>query len=151
MQMLKKLGRNDKCFCGSKRKYKVCCLKKVEEVKQQQTALLEDGHDISSDKVQIVHDYLKENYSGHKVIDISNILNEETYRPIQTKHYMATTIMIAERNDRNESVFNSRGPNNVNLMVLYRGAYQCFEDTDFDVAKDKVDDMIEKRFSGEDL
>ncbi len=149
--MIKKLGRNDKCPCGSKRKYKVCCLTKVEEEKQRQASLFDDGHEVSSEKVQMVRDYLLEEYSNHKVIDISNILNDDNYRTIQTKHYMSTVIMVAERNEGNESIFTSRGPHNVNLMVLYRGAYQCFEDVDFDAAKDKVTNMIDTRFSGEDL
>ena len=70
---------------------------------------------------------------------------------MQMKNYSANIIMVAERNDTNESVFSTRAPSNVNLMVLYRGAYQCFQDINFDSAKSKINDMIEKRFNGESV
>lgn len=146
-----KLGRNDKCMCGSGKKYKTCCLNKVEEQKKEVAASYVNGHEVSSDNVKMVHDYLAEEYRDHKVIDVTNILTEESYKPMQMKNYSANIIMVAERNDTNESVFSTRAPSNVNLMVLYRGAYQCFQDINFDSAKSKINDMIEKRFNGESV
>lgn len=146
-----KVGRNDKCVCGSGKKYKSCCLNKVEDKKQEMSQLYVNGHDLTSDNVKMVHEYLSQSYADHKVIDVSNILTEESYRPMQTKNYTSNVIMIAERNEANESVFSTRGPSNVNLMVLYRGAYQCFQDVNFDSAKSKIDNMIEKRFNGENM
>ena len=149
--MVKKLGRNDKCLCGSGKKYKICCLDKVEQEKKEMAARFEDGHELSSDNIKMVHEYLSQEYQDHKVIDVSNILTDEMYKPMQTKNYMSDIIMLAERNETNESVFASRAPNNVNIMVLYRGAYQSFEDTNFEAAKSKVDEMIQKRLNGEDM
>ena len=146
-----KLGRNDKCLCGSGKKYKVCCLDKVEQHKKELTESYVNGHALSSDNVNMVHEYMTMEYPDHKVIDVSNILTEESYRPMQTKNYTSNIIMMAERNESNESVFATRAPSNINLMVLYRGAYQCFQDINFDSAKTKINDMIQKRLNGENM
>src|SRR3990172_8385583 len=98
-----KLGRNDKCLCGSGKKYKTCCLNKVEEQKEETAASYVNGHEVSSDNVKMVHDYLAEEYQDHNVIDVTNILTEESYKPLQMKNYNANIIMVAERNDANES------------------------------------------------
>jgi hypothetical protein len=123
----------------------------VEEQKNETAASYVNGHELSSDNVKMVYDYLTEEYPDHKVIDVTNILTEESYKPLQMKNYTANIIMVAERNESNEAVFSTRAPEAVNLMVLYRGAYQCFRDINFDSAKSKINDMIEKRFNGESM
>lgn len=148
--MGKKIGRNDKCHCNSGKKYKKCCLQKDEDGRKEVLDLLEHGHEISSDKIQIVHDELSNRYPNHRVIDVTNILNKESYRDIQTFNYYRNTITLAERNEESEEVFSSRGPENVNMMVLYKGAYQCFEDINFQPAIDKICKMIDTRLNGEE-
>ncbi len=149
--MGKKLGRNDKCHCNSGKKYKKCCLVKDDMTKMDKHDQFSNGHEISSDKVQIVVDQLLEEYPDHKVIDITNILETGTYKPIQTKNYFENIIMVVERNEKNEEVFSTRGPDNVNMMVLYRGAFQCFEDINFQFALDKIYGMINKRLNGDEI
>ena len=146
-----KLGRNDKCPCQSGKKYKKCCLIKDQQDKLIIASQFSDGHELSSDNVKKVHEYLVEEYKDHKVIDVTNILNDDTYKPMQTANYNKSVIMIAERNNTNENIFSSRGPENVNLMVMYRGAYQCFEDINFELAQDKINSMILTRLTGKDI
>ena len=54
--MKKKIGRNDKCYCGSGKKYKYCCMNKetVESLYLQQLQLAK-GLKVS-DEYDYVHD-----------------------------------------------------------------------------------------------
>lgn len=122
-----KIGPNNKCPCGSGLKFKFCCSKRKIQEQDEQDKLLSDGHEISSDQIQEVKDELQEMYQDHKVIDITNILNPDSYKPIQIRNYKEKTIMIAERKDHSEEVFSTRGPKQVNMIIMYRGAFQCFE------------------------
>lgn len=36
----KRIGRNSLCFCGSQKKFKFCCIKKVEELENESKKLL---------------------------------------------------------------------------------------------------------------
>jgi len=149
--MPKKIRRNDKCPCNSGKKYKLCCLIKKQQEENQILTQYEKGHEMSSENVEMVQEYLDDQYEDHDVIDVSNILNADTYEPMQRNNYTKKIIMIAERNGTNESIFSSRGPENVNIMVMYRGAYQCFEDINFELALDKIEGMIQKRLDGQKI
>ena len=143
--MGKKIGRNEKCPCNSGKKYKKCCIMKDIEEKQNKNRLFIDGHDTISSNLLSVIDYLHDIYRNHKIIDISNCMNIETYQDIQIKNYYLKTIMIAERNSTNNGVFATRGPNDVDIMVLFHGAYQCFNYKNLVLAKDNVEKMINDR------
>ena len=149
--MDKKIGPNTKCPCQSGKKYKVCCLRKTIEKNNNKDRLLTDGHEITSKEIQEVSDELQSMYKDHKVIDVTNILNTDSYRPIQVRNYKEKTIMIAQRNDGNNEVFSSRGPEKVNIMVMYRGAFQCFEYEKYQLAMREICNMIDLRLSGKEL
>lgn len=146
---MKKIGRNEKCLCGSGKKFKICCLNNIEREKARQIDLYDNGCEIESEELKDVMELLKEEYADHKIINLSNVLIEDNYKIIQTRHYYANVIMIAKRNKENESVFLKRAPGKQNIMVLYRGAYQCFDHEDILVAMEKVLEMIDKRKVGE--
>lgn len=143
--MNKKIGRNDKCPCASGKKYKMCCQKNDEKIKNESINKLENGHPISSNNVKDCYGCLLELYKYYKIIDISNYLSNATYEVYQKKHYYNKVIMIAERNNTNDEVFKTRGPETVNIMVMFSGSYKCFNYSDLSVALEYVIEMIEKR------
>lgn len=145
MNKHKKQNRNDKCNCGSGKKYKVCCQKKLQAIQDQEFDKLNNGHPISSSNVQECYDCFIELYKYYKIIDVSNYLTNDSYEKYQKRHYFDKVIMIAERNDTNDGVFKTRAPDNINIMILHSGAYKCFKFDDLHIAFDQVVDMIEKR------
>lgn len=142
MERPKKIGRNDKCPCGSNKKYKVCCINK-EPVPH----IFRKGHDIESEHVQKTVDYLKEKYEDHQIIDVTKLLKSSTYKQIQLMNFREKIIMVAERTEENEDVFSTRvqGDDGVNIIVLYHGAYTCFDTKKFDQAITKVEGMVNSR------
>lgn len=151
--MTKKLKRNDKCHCGSNKKYKQCCLDNDEELKnrnrEEMNELYENGHALS-DELKDTYDFFTKEYPTFKVLDVSNILTATSYRPIQEKHFFANTIMLAIRNETNDQVFKTRGDASTNCMVLFRGAHQVFNLHSFENMKKQLLNMIECRLKGED-
>ena len=125
--MVNKIGRNNKCPCKSGEKYKKCCLNKEFEKKDSNFDIYKYGHSISSQNIQDVVEYLEEEYEDHKIIDVTNLLTPDTYRPMQTINYQKKTLMVAERKPSNEMVFASRGSPEYNIIVMYKGAYQMFK------------------------
>jgi len=154
---MKKIGRNDKCSCGSNKKYKICCLQKHNELKLKENEKYSFGQNESSDKIKICLDYFKNQYKDHKVIDISNDLNTDNYKTYQIKNYTNKIIMIAERNEINKEIFTQRSQNNENIIILYRGSYRLFyfgnsdfNSQNFDSIKRSIDKMILTRLEGKD-
>lgn len=64
IMMLKKINRNDHCYCGSGKKYKKCCLNKVKTVPTWRTEASKIEIGLHQDKITntffVVSDYLKE-------------------------------------------------------------------------------------------
>jgi len=147
-----KTGRNEICPCGSNKKYKKCC--NDSDIKNKMTLfdMYDNGHKYTSESIRLIGETLLEKYSDHKFIDITNILKDTNYKDIQMRNYNRSTIMIAERNPNNDSVFRTRSPTDeYNVMILYRGAYHCFKGIDFGLALDGIYKMIDTRLSGMDL
>lgn len=147
-----KIGRNDKCICGSSRKYKLCCLRRIENNKIEEAEKYNDGHEYSSEAIELIGSMILEDYKDHKFIDVSNYLNPEFYQNLQTKNYYKKVIMIAERNDISKEVFSKRVPNEeFNVMIMYKGAYKCFEGSNFAMAYDEIKNMIDTRLRGDEV
>lgn len=140
-----KIGRNEKCPCNSGTKYKNCCLMKEMEERRKKNNMYVNGHDTKSESLLTVMTYLKNIYKKYNIINISDYLDNNAYREYQIKNYNIKTIMVAERNDRNNEVFTTRGPNEVNIMVMFHGAYKCFSYSNLELAKYDVEQMINKR------
>ena len=146
--------RNEKCNCGSGKKYKKCCISKefskqreIEREALEMTRLATDGHSFSSENIKTVASVLQTN--SFKVIDVSNFITKELYRPIQEFNYKNNTVIIAERNSTNEGVFKERCPENKDIIVMFRGAYQCFEfNKELSRATVTINDMIKTRTLG---
>lgn len=145
---MKKIGRNDKCHCTSGKKYKLCCLKKEDEAKMKEVMKYENGHPDSSENIKQCADFFRECYSDHKVIDISNYLNNNTYRIFQLTNYASKVIMIAEKNNHNAEVFSTRGLPENDIIIMYRGSYRTFESDSLDNVANSIDRMIQIRLAG---
>ncbi len=138
-----KIGRNDKCPCDSGKKYKKCCMVKNEKEKQKEMHKFLDGHDTESERLLKTIKNLKEDHPYHKIIDVTNYLNNKTYEPIQIINYKNKTIMVAERNSLNDDVFATRGPEEVDIMIMYHGAYRCFAYENLERARFDINNMID--------
>ena len=119
-----KVKRNEKCPCGSLKKYKICCIDK-------KTNVLSQGQLVHTEQIQYVMETLKLNLlpDTYNIIDITNDLTtEDSYRQYQLQNMNTNTVMIAEKTIQSEIVFFSRVDNNpnTNIMIMYNGSYRTF-------------------------
>lgn len=89
------------------------------------------------------------------VIDVTDILSLETYKPIQTRYYYSDgkdTIIVAQRTSKSDEVFEKRSLGYADIMVMFRGAYNTFTETGFksESIKQEVKKMIEMRIKNEE-
>lgn len=148
-----KLGRNDKCHCGSGKKYKKCCFLVDQEKKQESAKNMDDlfknGHKIT-EEVKDMYEYFTTEYPDFKVIDVTNIVvGKGSYKKILTKHYHNNTIMLVARNEKNDRIFKDRGSSWTNLMVMFKGAHQVFSEHSFKNMKPQLKTMIKRRMNNE--
>lgn len=126
-----KINRNDPCNCGSNNKYKHCCLA-VDLAKKQK---YENGQATHSERIGTLMARLEEAIQHcaeikqpKKIIDITDDLDEISYRDYQIKNYTHDTVMIAEKTIRSEPVFFTRVDSASNdIIVMYKGSYRTFE------------------------
>lgn len=144
LKMSKKLSRNDKCHCGSGNKYKICCLNKAVQQQEAQRERIIYGDEFCSSDLKNLASTIKDEYSDHEVLDVSRIANNATYKPLQLQHYTKNVVMLLERNDKNNELFETRCPPDINTLILYRGAYVAYNDN-----IDLVYQMIETRLKNE--
>lgn len=140
-----KIKPNDKCHCGSEKKYKKCCSKTDMDKRFEESNRMNHGHDIPDEDEELleVKFFFEEEYKKHKVINITNYLTNDTYRPYQINHYKNKVIMIAKRQPSNNVVFETRGPKECNVMIMYKGAYRCYNSVNFERALSQVCGMID--------
>src|SRR4029079_16578484 len=140
---MNKIGRNDKCSCNSGKKYKKCCFNKCQIEKANEREIY-NGHEVSSDNVKIIIEWLNKEYYYIKVIDISKYLNQDNYQKFQVRYYYSSLVMVAERNEENEKVFEKRGDKDCNIIMMYQGAYRCFSMKEFmnTDKRDRLHDLI---------
>jgi hypothetical protein len=115
--------KNLPCECGSKKKAKQCCMKNLPSI----PSIYKTGQEVSSKKVMDCISILKEKYPSHKIIDITDGLNNSTYKPYQIANYTDPVIMVAEKTETNASVFSTRVDSfKSDIMVMYHGAFRTF-------------------------
>lgn len=128
-----KLGRNDKCNCGSGIKFKNCCNLIVKENKFMQ------GQITSSDKISNIIKLLQQKFSNYIFIDITDNLNETNYREYQLKNYNTNIIMVAEKKVHNNLVFIEREESpRTDIIIMHKGAYRSFIYENFDRILDSL-------------
>jgi hypothetical protein len=120
-----KIKRNDKCPCGSLKKYKICCI-------NNKTNKYSDGQSTHTPNIQQIIHTLKDNLSKednkYNIIDITDDLTEVNYRDYQLHNMNENIVMVAEKTIRSELVFFSRTNHepNTNIIIMYKGAYRTF-------------------------
>jgi hypothetical protein len=145
-----KIGPNEKCVCGSDKKFKNCCRLKLQLEKSIADAMFISGHNTLPEDIKVIDcmSYLIDTYPTHAIINITKYLTSESlYKEFQTKNYYNKTIMVAERTDLNNAVFSSRSPSNDNsldIIIMYQGAYRCFKYTDLSRVSNSLDTLINK-------
>ncbi len=95
----------------------------------------EYGQPTHTERVQSVMEQLAEGIqhasfitTPKKIIDITDDLDEITYRDYQVKNYTHDTIMIAEKTSKSERVFLTRVDSATNdMIIMYKGSYRTFE------------------------
>ena len=144
MKRNKKIGRNNKCPCGSDIKYKKCCLKSdtIKEIEEKEKYI--EGHEYSSENIKKFAEYVKEEYEDFKAIDVTKYLTSKNYKQIQLRNFNRGTFIMAEKNENNAGVFVGRAPEGYDFIVMYNGAYRCFDFKNFERAKSNIYDMFAK-------
>lgn len=85
-----KIGRNDKCVCGSGRKYKKCCLKKYEEAAR----ILRDAYNQKNIDYKI---------PGSRIVEDSNLEYEGPQDKMKNKHDKEIIEQIMDLTEKNKS------------------------------------------------
>jgi len=141
-----KIGRNDRCPCNSNKKYKVCCLPRLEAAKKMESAKFTDGHGCRTETASAAFEYLQEEFPNFKIIDISDYLDADNYKNFQTVNYYSNILILAERNKKNDQIFADRVPrgreDTADMMVMHHGAYRCFEFDNIELAVTDIEQMI---------
>ena len=115
-----KLGRNDVCHCNSGKKYKKCCLESDVMSKQEMNTYS------PSEMMDITMEHLQNHFPNITFVNVSDILNNQSYRTLQLNHMKDNICQVAERMKKNERVFKDRDPdvNEYDLLLMFRGAYR---------------------------
>lgn len=147
-----KIGRNDPCLCGSGKKFKKCCINRMEELekekREKEQQMVINGHEFSNEQLEYIRDWVVKEYPDFRVIDVSNLLTPFNYKTLQLEHYDAKhgeTVMLAYRNNQNDYVFAKRSPTYTNVLFMYKGAYQVFNDFSFGNMSSQIKKMINLR------
>jgi hypothetical protein len=147
--MNKKIGRNDICLCGSQKKYKSCCLMKIEDElrykrTEELTSLLEETRNLQqTSNITQCMSTIGEYFPEHKLIDITPYLTVQNYKQYQIKFGNKKTIMFAEKTNETKDVFKGREDTQENdMMVMYNGSYRTFQFNNFQRVIRSVCQMI---------
>ena len=115
-----KIGRNDICYCGSNKKYKKCCLNA--DVNAKHLANTYEPTELMDRSME----HLQHHFPTITFINVSDLLNAQSYPNLQMKHMRDNVCQVAERIPKNERVFKQRDAdeNGYDLLLMYKGAYR---------------------------
>lgn len=133
-----KLGRNDKCYCGSAKKYKACCM-------NASASKYITGQINSSPKVIQMMEMFREMHPNHVFIDITDdMTSDQVYRDYQLHNIQSNIVMVAERREHNETVFASRIQDpEADIMFMFHGAYRTVYHGRIEYFKKSISNFIE--------
>lgn len=111
---------NNKCYCGSDKKYKKCCFLEDERKRQEENTYVESESMVESLAI------LRENFPQYNFKNVSNKLTNNSYKLMQIQHMKDNVCLVAEKYKPNERVFNDRDRNkdDYDLLLMYHGAYR---------------------------
>ncbi len=119
--MMKKLSPNEKCHCGSNKKYKKCCSAADEAARFERDVYKES--EMLQESIEILHQH----FPDMTFKNVSEKLNSKSYKPLQIQNFSnGASCMVAERCQINEKVFKERDTNDdeYDLLLMYKGAYR---------------------------
>lgn len=103
------------------------------------------GQEKSSDIIKDVMKQIQEKYPTRRIIDITNVLNPDTYVEYQKANYFTNIVMIAERTESNKKVFEPRSNSDKsNVMVMSQGSFRTFNYELMNLVFDSVVEIIKK-------
>lgn len=115
---MSKIGRNDLCPCNSQKKYKKCCFLKPQ-------FYYDIGNENSNEHITSLKDILSMKFPKHKIIDISNTINNDNYIEYLRKNYHEKIIMLVHKNESNNELFTDKiRDSSDDIMILYKGGYR---------------------------
>ena len=127
----KKMGRNDKCTCNSGKKYKNCCLNRVP---LKTTWVI--------DPLTQCFEYLMQAYPKMFLINISNQLRLDGNEQYIQKGREGRTIMIAEKNELNNWVFEKKDYSDKDIMIVFNEKFYAYNKNDFDETKRSITELL---------
>jgi hypothetical protein len=138
-----KVGVNDLCPCDSQKKYKKCCMRNDESVKQLDDQIYFTGQETSTDKMYEVMDHYKLLFPKYCLIDITENLTKDNYKTYLIKNYSNQTIMFAEKTEKNEEFFNSKSDSEDNdIIIMFAGGYKVIDSNNMLVYDDDIKGWI---------
>lgn len=137
---------NEFCYCGSDKKYKKCCLKKDSEMKYNENLKYTEGQTEHSDKIKFCINFYSKLFENHRIINITNDINQENYKTYLIKNLNTKTIMLVERTETNEDLFSEKSDTNRNdIILMYKGGYKVFPAIDILKYEDDIKKFIESK------
>lgn len=122
----KKQGRNERCACGSGKKYKQCCgnIAAIE-------SHYRNANTIHTPSINILKYHLGIAFPKHTVKDLTELINLDTYVQYQKANFSKDVILVCERTAHSESLFLSRIQDpEANIMLFHQGKYLSFQSKD---------------------
>lgn len=145
---MSKTGRNKMCFCGSGKKYKKCCLTTHIEDEISLSDMVDNpliyrtGGPLDTDRLKRVNQYLLDRYQ-RRALNMSEIMTINTVKAINTANANRDLVVVAERNDNTEAVFQKHGDENSDILFLYRNQFLCFNyEQEWDIAIKRFNEYI---------
>jgi hypothetical protein len=101
------------------------------------------GQENSSVMIKDVIKLIQEKHPTHRIIDITNILDPDTYVEYQKANYFTNIVMVAERTESNQQVFVPRSNSEKsNIMVMSQGSFRTFNYELMNLVIDSVVEII---------
>lgn len=88
-------------------------------------------------------DFLKNEYTGHQVLNISYKLTNENYTQYQIANTTKRVVLLAHRANECDETFIKNYSPDCNVIVMYNGSFVCFKKEDFD-KDDKIKNKLKK-------
>lgn len=136
--LMPKVGRNEPCPCDGGKKYKNCCeTKDIEALKKGSGFDVRAGEPIESERMLRLNQYLLDRYQM-RVVNVTNMLSTFTVNRINSENSKRDVVVAAERCECNDGVFQRKGEDVSDVILIYKNNYLCFN------YENEWDDMIKK-------
>jgi hypothetical protein len=140
-----KIGVNDICLCGSKKKYKKCCMIKEQEIKYEENLKYSEGQQNHSDKMKFCINFYTELFKQYKIINITDDISPDNYNTYLIKNLNSKIIMLAEKTYLNRELFLEKSDSDRNdLIIMHKGGYKILPALDILKYEDDIKKFIDR-------